>query len=103
MDIVLKADGSRSGDQEMEEQFATVLEELFVLFCSKQKSYGRGNISKFGERGILIRSNDKIERLIRMVWREIPNPLESESIEDTWKDLSVYAAIALLCKRGRWI
>ncbi len=81
--IAIVPDGTLSGDAEMELLFAEKLKELFVLFSIKQKSYGRGNIAKFGERGVLIRSNDKMERLIRMVWQNIDNPLQDESIADT--------------------
>jgi hypothetical protein len=103
MKIVLNADGSRSGDKEMEQLFAEILKEMFETFCKKQKSYGRGNISQFGERGVLIRSSDKLERLKRLVWNGVENPLSNENIEDTWVDLAVYSAIALLCRRGKWI
>ncbi len=101
--FVLKCDGSLSGDAEMEELFACELVELFELFARKQKSYGRGNISAFGEKGILVRVSDKLERLKRLVWKGVDNPLKDESIDDSWRDLSVYSTIALICRKGKWI
>lgn len=99
--VLLEVDGS-SGDEEIELAYAMECKRLFEVFKAKQKSYGRGNISAFGERGVLIRSSDKIQRLIRMVWQSIPNPLNDESIDDSWGDLSVYGIIALLCRKGIW-
>lgn len=102
-EFTIVCDGSLSGDPEMEELFAEELVALFPLFCAKQKSYGRGNIARFGERGVLVRVSDKLERLVRMVWKDIENPLKDESILDTWQDLAVYGVIAKPCRKGKWI
>jgi len=79
------------------------------LFDKKQGDYGPHNISKFGVIGVLIRSSDKIERLINLhsgstlkgstvkTTRNV-----DESITDTWADLSVYGAIARLLNKGLW-
>jgi len=99
--VELVLDGS-SGHPGLERAFAEKMVKLFDLFKTKQKSYGPYNISVFGERGVVIRSNDKIQRLIRMVWQEVKNPLTDETIEDTWGDLAVYAIIALLWRKGEW-
>lgn len=87
---------------DMETVFKAITEELYQRRRKTQPSYGPGNISAFGERGCLIRANDKMQRLIRLVWQEVPNPLEDETIEDTWLDLANYAIIALMCRRGHW-
>lgn len=101
--IALVCDGKISGDAEMEEMFAKELQNLFNLFASKQKSYGRGNIARFGEKGVLIRVSDKLERLIRLVWKGVENPLNKETVDDTWQDIGVYSIIALMCRKGKWI
>jgi len=100
-DLILKIDGT-SGNIELETQFATLLVEQFETFKKKQASYGSGNIAAFGEKGVLIRSNDKLQRLINLVWKDKDNPLKDESIDDTWSDLSIYATIARLVRVGRW-
>lgn len=70
------------------------------LFDRKQRDYGEHNISKFGEFGVLVRSSDKIERLTNLHQRgTLPN---NESIEDTWRDLSIYATIARAIHQGSW-
>jgi hypothetical protein len=69
-------------------------------FDRKQHDYGSGNIAKFGERGVLVRASDKLERLINLANR--PDVATNESIEDSWRDLTVYGMIARLCRAGKW-
>ena len=78
-----------------------VLQDI-KLFDKKQHDYGPGNISAFGEKGLLVRTNDKMERLKNLIWNKDEDP-ENESIEDTWQDLSIYGAIARLVRSNRWL
>lgn len=98
---LLNIDGT-SGFRELEVEVASVMREYLELWKKKQKSYGPGNIAKFGELGCLIRSTDKIERLRNMIYLNRKNPLADESVEDTWLDLMGYALMGLMCHRGRW-
>jgi hypothetical protein len=41
-------------------------------------------------------------RLYRLVWQEKDNPLNDETIEDTFLDILVYSAIAVLLIRNKW-
>jgi hypothetical protein len=70
------------------------------LLDSKQKDYGSQNIAAFGEFGVLVRAWDKVSRL-RNLLGNVQSPA-NESIEDSWLDLSNYAIIAALCRRGEW-
>lgn len=74
--------------------------EAAVLLDTKQRDYGSGNISAFGERGIVVRMNDKVERLKTLVWNG-QSP-EHEKVSDTWMDIANYGIIGLLCHRGEW-
>ena len=77
----------------------TMLDDI-KLFDKKQHDYGPGNIAKFGEFGVLVRTNDKLERLINLNKRgDTP---ANESVMDTWQDLSVYGAIARVVKQAQW-
>jgi len=87
-----------SGDPELEELMILVLRECYQLWCERHRKYGRLNISKFGEYGCLVRASDKLERLINS--RHVN--CADETVEDSWKDLLNYAAMALLCRRGQW-
>ena len=92
-----------------EEQTKTIIEQLLSdirLFDQKQADYGPYNISKFGVIGVLVRVSDKIERLINLhkdstLTSGTPTP-SNESITDSWRDLSVYGAIARVLNEGNW-
>lgn len=90
-----------------EESLKEITEECDDLLISKQKDYGPKNILSFGELGVLVRANDKLERLKHNLWEgKVENgedvEVEHESIEDTWKDLRNYAQIALMVRRGQF-
>jgi len=72
------------------------------LFDKKQHDYGSSNIAKFGTMGVLVRSSDKIERLINLSNKGKDLEAQNEAIEDSWQDLSVYGNIARVCLDGEW-
>ena len=72
----------------------------FVLFIQKQLDYGSGNIARFGELGVMVRANDKIERLRTLLLEN--REAKNEPVEDTWRDLANYGVIGLLCHLGLW-
>ena len=73
--------------------------ENIQLMDKKQQDYGSGNISAFGEFGVIVRLNDKMERLKNL--NKMPS-VKNESIEDTYQDIANYAVIALLIRRNLW-
>jgi len=79
-----------------------VLGEAYMLWCRKHESYGPHNISVFGIKGVFVRMWDKVQRLRRLVWLAMADPLKDETIEDTFLDLINYGAIAILLLRGLW-
>lgn len=74
--------------------------EAAILLDKKNRDYGPGNISAFGEKGVIVRLNDKIERLKTLVWND--RSPEHEKVSDTWLDVTNYGIIGLLCHRGEW-
>jgi hypothetical protein len=94
-------------------EFKNLQNEQYVLFSKKMLSYGINNITlgsslqdssdiKLSITGILIRVLDKVNRLKNLIVKGVENPIEDESEEDTWKDISNYGLIALLVRRGKW-
>jgi hypothetical protein len=73
------------------------------LLDQKQQDYGPGNIAAFGEIGVLVRSNDKIERL-KNLWTtgRLQDGAVNESADDSWMDLSNYGLIAALVRKNLW-
>ncbi len=87
-----------------EEQTRTIISKFLgdiKLFDKKQHDYGPQNIAKFGASGVLVRSSDKIERLINLQNRGEAPEVE-EPVTETWQDLTVYGAIARVCIDGKW-
>jgi uncharacterized pyridoxamine 5'-phosphate oxidase family protein len=91
--------------------FKAIQHEQYVLFCRKQKDYGSSNITlggdmeneddvKFALKGLIIRMNDKLNRMLNLVRKQlIP---ENEPLEDAFQDISIYGIIARIVKDGSW-
>ena len=77
-----------------------ILEEMEKLLLHKNKMYGNRNIEKIGAEGIIVRLEEKIERLKHLL-SSGKNPPE-ETIEDTWKDIVGYGVIGLILRRKKW-
>lgn len=87
-------------ETEMGKAFIRLQLEQALVMESKQKDYGSGNISAFGEFGVLVRCSDKVNRLKTLL--ESKRAPKNEALEDSWKDLANYGIIGLLCHRGQW-
>lgn len=73
-----------------------------LLMDRKQLDYGPRNISGFGTFGVLVRMNDKMERLKTLFGTGKRKAAKNESIADSLRDISNYAIIALLIELDRW-
>jgi len=96
---------------ETSKEFLNQQEIQWDLFCRKQIDYGPGNIAMGtnlttkddrhkAQIGITVRMNDKMQRLVNLMFnnRE-PN---NESIEDTLTDISNYAIMMLILRENKW-
>lgn len=81
--------------------FIRIVLEDIQLFDKKQHDRGPGNIARFGEKGIIIRMTDKMERINTIVW-EGKEPKVSEPVEQEYADMSVYGVIARMVRKGEW-
>ena len=93
-------------------EFKRIQSEQYELFCRKQKNYGPDNISmgstlereedrKLSLQGLFFRINDKINRYKQMIMFGSKDAV-GESLDDTFKDISVYGIIAQLVQSGKW-
>lgn len=110
----LKGTGwGKSGDVELEEYWFDQAQEVFDLFCIKQRSYGPQNIADLGIEGIASRLNDKVKRLINIcendgletlltVCPHCGGTLAEETVLDTLMDIADYGIIAMLVLKGLW-
>jgi hypothetical protein len=71
---------------------------IYHTVLGKQKMYGHGNIARFEIPGIVIRMNDKLERLKNL--RQFNGPVLFEPVQDTWLDICGYSIIAIMWLRG---
>ena len=112
--------------QEIEEQYPDCTNEMldnfdraYQLFCRKQPDYGDSNIrlgldlhssssesfanNRLAQLGVVIRMNDKINRLINLYKKDmVETSAVDESVEDTLIDLMNYANILMTLKAGKW-
>ena len=87
-------------DTEMGKAFVRLQIDQALVMEGKQTDYGSGNISAFGEFGVLVRCSDKVNRLKTLL--EARRAPKHEALEDSWKDLANYGIIGLMCHRGLW-
>ena len=95
------------------EEFKIIQLEQFETFCRKQFDYGPNNISLGSDlhkkedivasiSAIVVRLNDKIQRLINLVLRKKTFETANEPVFDAFSDTAVYCIIAEIVKRKKW-
>tara|TARA_B110000285_G_C15053928_1_gene578487 strand:- start:62 stop:439 length:378 start_codon:yes stop_codon:yes gene_type:complete len=93
--------------------YERISKEQFHLFARKMLDYGKGNISvgsnldtpeeeKVALTGLWFRMNDKIQRLKQLVLLSREAKVTTESVTDTFQDLSIYGIIAQIVKSKQW-
>ena len=96
----------------MTAEFKRIQQAQYELFCAKQSNYGPDNISmgsslereedrKLSLQGLFFRLNDKINRYKQKIMFGSKDAV-GESLDDTFKDISVYGIIAQLVQSGKW-
>jgi len=80
-----------------------IFDTCFNILTHKGRDYSGDadclkNFRRFGSYGILVRMNDKIERLIHLDHTPVHEWAVKESIADTAMDLINYAALYLIVK-----
>ena len=94
-------------------EYSRISTEQFSLFAKKMLDYGKGNISvgtnldtpeeeKVALTGLWFRMNDKIQRLKQLVLLNEKAKVKTESVKDTFQDLSIYGIIAQIVKNKQW-
>ena len=93
-------------------EFKRLQNEQYKLFCRKQMDYGPSNIAmgtslntpeekRLSKIGLIVRINDKVQRLINLVVKN-NREAQNEPTIDAFKDLSVYGIIAQIVSNGKW-
>ena len=103
----------RQAYPEIAKAYEQIQSEQYELFAKKMMDYGKGNISVGSNleteqevhvalTGLWFRMNDKIQRLKQLVLLKKEAKVESESVKDTFQDLSIYGIISQLVSNGDW-
>lgn len=81
-----------------------VLLQNLITLDKKQQDYGPHNLTKFGVGGVIVRMNDKMERIINLDRRRKENEAFAfnEPISDSFLDIANYGFIAYVMERGLW-
>jgi len=98
---------------EIAKSYEKIADEQYELFAGKMLDYGKGNISvgsnleteeetHVAMTGLWFRINDKIQRLKQLVLLRKDANVKTESIKDTFQDLSIYGIIAQIVGNGNW-
>ena len=97
---------------ETAKEFQRLQFEQWNLFCKKQMDYGPSNIAmgtslntddekRLSKIGLIVRINDKIQRLINLVVKN-NREAQNEPAIDAFKDLACYGIIAQIVEAGKW-
>jgi hypothetical protein len=85
-----------------------ILQNLLVL-DRKQKDYGSLNLTKFGTFGVVVRMNDKMERIINLSKKRevirnahLGDSALNEPMADSFLDQANYSLIGYVMERGLW-
>jgi hypothetical protein len=82
-------------------EFLVITLQNVLLFDRKQNDYGPGNMAAFGSFGVIVRANDKFERL-KHIFNNRRGKATNESITDSFRDISNYCIIAEMLESGKW-
>lgn len=91
--------------------FKSIQHDQYALFCKKQKDYGSFNITQGGDMsieddkrfaitGLIIRMNDKMNRLVNLIRKQLAP--ENESVADAFQDISIYGIISRIVSKDLW-
>jgi len=100
-DVVMVCDG-KSGSPVLEGAVAELLGRAFAIWKQRQNKYGTGNISRRGPVGIMVRMDDKMARLDRVVGGKANPDFSDETLLDTCLDVVNYSVMLYLCEAGKW-
>ena len=94
------------------DEFKRLQKQQYELFCQKQMDYGPSNIAmgtsldtddekRLSKIGLIVRINDKVQRLINLVVKNNRDAQNEQTI-DAFKDLACYGIIAQIVQNGKW-
>ena len=88
---------------------APVLIQNLITLEMKQRDYGQHNLTKFGTFGVVVRMNDKMERITNLLKKKKEAAASvgltiahNDPLTDSFLDLANYALIAYVMQQNLW-
>ena len=103
----------KSKHPEIAQEFERIIAIQREIFAAKMLDYGKGNISvgtnletpeevQLSLTGLWFRMNDKMNRLKNLVLLNNAPQVNTETVVDTYQELSIYGIIAQIVQNGQW-
>jgi uncharacterized protein YcfJ len=83
------------------EAYDEIIKQCRDISIKKNNDYGCDTMMKFMEKGLVVRMNDKMERLINLVWNDVDGQVVDEKIEDTALDMVNYSIYLVMMLQKR--
>ena len=77
-------------------------DELKAQYPDIAKAYECIQLEQYELTGLWFRMNDKIQRLKQLVLLKKDAKVTTESVKDTFQDLSIYGIISQIVSNGNW-
>jgi hypothetical protein len=81
------------------ESYDAILAQCREISVRKNNDYGCDTMLTFMEKGLVVRMNDKMQRLINLVWNDTNQQVSDEKIEDTALDMVNYSIYLVMMLR----
>ena len=83
------------------EEYDRIIAQCREITLKKNADYGCNTLFKFACKGVVVRLNDKMERLINLIWNENKRQVQDEKVEDTVLDMINYCVYLIMLLRGK--
>jgi hypothetical protein len=81
------------------EEYDAIIQQCRDISIRKNNDYGCDTMMRFAEKGLVVRMNDKMERLINLIWNDVDKQVSDEKIEDTALDMVNYSIYLVMMLR----
>jgi hypothetical protein len=85
-----------------EDAIQYIFDEVLKILIDR-RIYGTDNIMMFGQKGVLVRMFDKLQRVKQIVWEGLTNTDKNEKVTDNVNDIIGYGIIWRLIDEEYWL
>jgi len=78
------------------DEYKKIQNNCYELSKKKNSDYGCNSLIKYGNKGMLIRVSDKIDRLDNLIWKKNKSKVNDEKVNDTLMDIINYCTYMVM-------